>query len=306
MAKKIESLKFSLLGRGHVPNSSCEFGTCPRIYLMILICGILLFLTGPALAQDGPVARIISLGPVLTEEIFLLGGQDRLVGVTTYCQRPAAATLKERVGSIQDINIEKVVALKPDLVLATVLTDPRAKAKLRSLGIRVVDVPNAVDFNGVCDVFRMVAGFLGKDKEAEAIIVDSRQKVAALRSKAAAAARVRVFVEVGVNPLVTIGQGAFVNDLITLAGGDNIVREHGYLQYSREIVLKRDPDVILISSMGFDGAREKTNWERFGSLKAVAGGRINILDEYLLCSPTPVSFVQTLVVIMGFLHPEIR
>ncbi len=257
-------------------------------------------------AQEKLAERIISLGPVLTEEIYLLGGEDRLVGVTTYCTRPEAAKLKERVGSIQDINIEKVVALKPDLVLSTVLTDPRAKEKLRSLGIKVVDVPNARDFNGVCEVFKMVAQILGRDKEAEAIIAASRQKVVALTSSLKAVKKVSVFVQVGVNPLVTIGQGAFVNDLITMAGGANIVTEEGYVQYSREMVLKQAPDVILISSMGFDGAREKVNWERFSSLKVVTEKRINILDEYLLCSPTPVSFVETLKVIMGYVHPEIK
>ncbi len=268
--------------------------------------GILLCLSGPVAAKDVPAGRIVSLGPVLTEEIFMLGGEDRLVGVTTYCQRPEAAKLKERVGSIQDINIEKVVALKPDLVLATALTDPRAKDKLRSLGIRVVDVPNPMDFDEVCDVFRRVARFVGKVNEAAAIIADARQKVAAVRSQAAAAVRPSVFVQVGKDPLVTVGPGGFVNDLIELAGGNNIVLERGYLKYSREVVLKRDPEVILISSMGFDGARERTNWERFRSLKAVAGKRVHVLDEYLLCSPTPASFARTLEEIAGLLHPEVR
>lgn len=275
-----------------------------RNWTLVLI--FLLFFLPSALAQEGLAGRIVSLGPVLTEEIYLLGEEAKLVGVTTYCARPEAAKLKERVGSIQDINIEKVVALKPDIVLSTVLTDPRAKAKLRSLGIKVVDVPNARDFNGVCEVFKLVAQILGRDKEAGAIIAASRQKVVALTSRLEPVNKVSVFVQVGVNPLVTIGQGAFVNDLIAMAGGSNIVTEEGYLQYSREMVLKRDPDVILISSMGFDGAREKVNWERFKSLKAVTGKRIDILDEYLLCSPTPVSFVETLKVIMGYLHPEIR
>ena len=272
-------------------------------YLWVVV--FVLFFLPMARAQEPSAERIISLGPVLTEEIYLLGGKEKLVGVTTYCTRPEAAKLKERVGSIQDINIEKVVALKPDIVLSTVLTDPRAKAKLRSLGIKVVDVPNARDFNGVCEVFRIVGQILGREKAAEGIITDARQKVAALTSMQKDVKKVSVFVQVWVNPLVTIGQGAFVNDLINMAGGMNIVAEEGYLQYSREMVLKRDPDVILISSMGFDGAREKVNWERFKSLKAVTEKRINVVDEYLLCSPTPVSFVETLRVIMGYLHPEI-
>ena len=272
---------------------------------LLLLSVYMLFCAPLAWAEERPAGRIVSLGPVLTEEIYLLGAEDRLVGVTTYCTRPEAAKLKERVGSIQDINIEKVVALKPDLVLATVLTDPRAKEKLRRLGIRVVDVPNARDFNGICDVFRMIAKILGKEQQADAIIADARQKVQALTLKLKAASKVSVFVQVGLNPLVTIGQGSFVNDLINLAGGHNIVAEPGYLQYAREMVLNRDPDVILISSMGFDGEREKAAWERFNSLRAVAGRRVYILDEYLMCSPTPVRCVTALKAIMGYLHPEV-
>lgn len=270
--------------------------------------GIILtfFLMGTAFAQDKSVERIISLGPVLTEEIYLLGGEDKLIGTTTYCQRPEAAKQKERVGSVQDINIEKVVSLKPDLVLATVLTDPRAKATMRRLGLRVVEVPNARDFDGICEVFRMLGKELGREQAAERIINDSRAKVQALKSTLNGVKRSSVFVQVGANPLVTIGRGSFVNDLIESAGGENIVTESGYLQYSREMVIKKDPDVLLISSMGFDGERERLNWQKFRSLKAATGSRLFVVDEYLICSPTPVSFVGTLKSIIRYLHPEMK
>ena len=265
-----------------------------------------LVLAGTAFAQEKPAERIISLGPVLTEEIFLLGSADKLIGTTTYCQRPEAAKQKERVGSVQDINIEKIVSLRPDLVLATVLTDPRAKEKLRSLGVRVVDVPNAKDFDGICSVFRMLGKLLGKEAKADLIIADARDKVQDLKAALGGVKKVRVFIQVGVNPLVTIGKGAFINDLIESAGGVNIVTDSGYLQYSREKVLQSDPDVMLISSRGFDGEREKKNWRRFRSLRAVVEDRVFILDEYLMCSPTPVSFVGTLKTIIEYLHPEIK
>ncbi len=265
-----------------------------------------LVLAGTAFAQEKPAERIISLGPVLTEEIFLLGSADKLIGTTTYCQRPEAAKQKERVGSVQDINIEKIVSLRPDLVLATVLTDPRAKEKLRSLGVRVVDVPNAKDFDGICSVFRMLGKLLGKEAKADLIIADARDKVQDLKAALGGVKKVRVFIQVGVNPLVTIGKGALINDLIESAGGVNIVTDSGYLQYSREKVLQSDPDVMLISSMGFDGEREKKNWRRFRSLRAVVEDRVFILDEYLMCSPTPVSFVGTLKTIIEYLHPEIK
>jgi iron complex transport system substrate-binding protein len=249
--------------------------------------------------------RIISLGPVITQELYLLGSEDKIVGVTTYCQKPEAAKLKERVGNVQEINLEKVIALKPDIVLATVLTDPRAKDKLRQLGINVVDIPNARDFNEICDVFLKIGQIVGKEEQARRIIAQAKADVDALKVKVKDAARVKVFVQVGVNPLVTIGRGSFVNDLIESAGGVNIVEGAGYLQYSKEKIVMNGPDVMLISSMGFDGDREKKNWEKLGILKAAREKKIFIVDEYLLCSPTPLSFVEALKSVMHYVHPEV-
>ncbi|MBF0331291.1 MAG: ABC transporter substrate-binding protein [Candidatus Omnitrophica bacterium] len=265
----------------------------------------LLFLIAPVHAQERVPSRIISLGPVITQELYLLGSEDRIVGVTAYCQRPEAAKLKERVGNVQEINLEKVVALKPDIVFATVLTDPRAKTKLRNLGINVIDIPNARDFNEVCDVFLMIGKIVGKDQAARVIIAQAKAEVAALKEKVSRSPWLSVFVQVGANPLVTIGRGSFVNDLIELAGGVNIVEGAGYLQYSKEKIVMSDPDVLLISSMGFDGEREKKNWQKLGVLKAARQEKIFIIDEYLLCSPTPLSFADALKSIMKHLHPEV-
>ncbi len=274
-----------------------------------ILFGIFLIFTvlgkGTAYAQQPPAQRIISLGPVLTEELYLLGVEDKLVGCTTYCQRPEAAKLKAKVGNIQEINLEKVVALKPDLVLSTVLTDPRAKEKMRQLGIRVVDIPNARNFDEVCEVFLKLGDLAGKAGEAQAIVARARKDVAALTALWQGKPRLKVFVQVGVEPLVTIGRNAFVDDLITLAGGDNIVREPEYLQYSREKVMVSDPDIIFISSMGFSGEVEKKNWEKFTALKAVRTRQLFVLDEYLLCSPTPVTFVSTLKAMIRHIHPEV-
>ncbi|MBF0594956.1 MAG: ABC transporter substrate-binding protein [Candidatus Omnitrophica bacterium] len=272
----------------------------------ILIAIVLVWMMCPiVLAAEKPAERIISLGPVITEELYLLSSGDKLVGCTTWCKRPEAAAHKVKIGNVQEINLEAIVALKPDVVLATVLTDPRSVMKLRRLGIRVVEIPNAKDFEGLCQVFQLLGEITGRESEARQIIDRAREQVLALKKKMAGLARVRVFVQVGANPLVTIGRESFANDLIASAGGENIVTAPGYLQYSREQVLAQDPDVMFISSMGFDGAKEKNNWQQFKSLRAVSGDKVFILDEYLLCSPTPVSFVETLKTVIHYLHPQV-
>ncbi len=272
----------------------------------ILLILALSFFFPAALAQTKPVERIISLGPVITEDLFLLSSGDKLVGCTTFCQRPEAAKHKEKVGSVQEINLEKVVSLKPDVVLATELTDPRAKEKLRALGIRVVDIPNAKNFNDICSVFLKLGQLVGQEPLARAIIAQTKKKVDELKGKLKNAEKTKVFVQVGSDPLVTVGGDTFANDFIELAGGVNIVTQKGYLQYSREQVLASDPDVMIISSMGFDGQKEVQNWEEFKTLRAITRHRIFIIDQYLLCAPTPVSFAETLKTVIQDLHPEIR
>ncbi|MBF0571045.1 MAG: ABC transporter substrate-binding protein [Candidatus Omnitrophica bacterium] len=275
-----------------------------KIHSLFILIAIVILFASAAGAQNQPIQRIISLGPVITEEMYLLSSENKLVGCTSFCQRPPAAKKKEKVGNVQEVNLEKIVALKPDVVLATELTDPRAQEKLRSLGIRVISVPNARNFEEICDSFLKLGKILGKENKARTIIVEAQKKVDALKARLRMAPRVKVFIQVGVNPLVTIGKDSFANDFIELAGGTNVVTEQGYLQYSKEQVLVSNPDVLLISSMGFEGEHEKKNWEKWVSLNAVKIHKIFIIDQYLLCSPTPITFVETLKTIIRDLHPE--
>lgn len=272
-----------------------------RLALFLFI----LLLPSMGLAQARTPQRIISLGSVITEEIYLLSSSDKLVGDTIYCQRPGPAKLKVKVGDILNVNLEKVVSLKPDVVLATELTDIRAKQKLRALGIRVEDIPNAKNFDDICNVFLKLGKILDKEIQARTIIAQARRMVGRLRGKVSPMSKRRVFIQVGVNPLVTVGKDTFADDFINFSGGVNVVEQKGYVQYSKENVLSLDPDVFIISSMGFDGKNEKINWEKYHSLRAVAHHNIYIIDQYFLCSPTPVSFIETLKTFIHDLHPEI-
>jgi len=274
-----------------------------RILISFLV---LLFFSYTAWAQEKPIERIISLGPQVTEDLFLLSSGDKIIGCTIYCIRPEAAKFKEKVGSVQEVNLEKIVSLKPDVVFATKLTNPQAEAKLRALGIKVVDIPNAKNFQEICDVFLKLGQMVGQEPLARRMIAESSKKIEELKRKLRNSEKTKVFVQVGANPLVGVGKDTFAEDFIEFAGGINIVTQTGYLRYSREQVLHIDPDVIIISSMGFNGDKEEQNWEGFKSLKAIAHHRIFIIDQNLLCAPTPISFVETLKTVIHDLHPEIN
>ncbi|MCD6093307.1 MAG: ABC transporter substrate-binding protein [Candidatus Omnitrophica bacterium] len=248
--------------------------------------------------------RVISLGPSLTKELYLLGVEDRLIGCTIYA--PECAKDKEKVGTVIDINLERIIKLKPDLVLATSLVNPKQVEKLRKLKIRVVVFSQARSFQELCDQFLELAKLIGKEERASQIIKEMKEKVKSIRDKTEDLKRTEVFIQIGAKPLFTAGKNSFVNDFIEFAGGINIAKDVEVGIYSREKVLEKNPDVIIIVTMGIRGVKEKEIWQRYKNINAVKNKRIYIIDSYKICSPTPISFVETLKELVKILHPEAK
>ncbi|MFC2149822.1 ABC transporter substrate-binding protein [Candidatus Auribacterota bacterium] len=271
------------------------------LIIIFLICLIPVALA----AQDSP-KRIISLGPFVTEEIFLLGAEDQLVGCTNYCKQPPEAMNKEKVGTIQEANVEKIAILSPDIVLATNLTNPRAADKLRSLGIEVKRFPLAKDFDEMCSQFIDIGKIVGKEETARQLTSESRKKVEAIKERVKDLKHPRIFVQVGTKPLFTISKDSFVNSFVENAGGINIASDAGIGFFNMEEVIRRNPDIILIISMGIAAKEEKTKWMKYKTMNAARDDRIYIIDSYALCSPTPVSFAETLADIAELIHPGSR
>ena len=258
----------------------------------------------PLKAKDAYPQRIISLGPSITEELYLLGAQDRLVGCTLYCKRPKKAETKEKVATVIEVNLEKVIMLKPDLVLATSLADLKTVKKLRDLGIKVVVFPQAKNFTEVCKQFLELGRIIGRRKKAEEIVRRAKMRVNIIKKEVKNLPKQKVFVQIGAKPLFTATRDSFINDFIELAGGINIAQNSKSGLYSREKVLKDNPEVIIIVTMGIVGEGEREIWKKYKTLKAVKNNRIHIIDSYKLCSPTPVSFVEALEKITNILHPK--
>ena len=250
--------------------------------------------------------RIISLGPTITEEIYLLGVGDRLLADTIYCRKPPEAQKKIKIGTVREVNLEKVVSLKPDLVLTTSLTDPKTKEKLNNLKIRVVDFPTAKSFDDLCKQFLELGEIIGEKKKAEKAIAAAKQKVDFIKKKVDNFQKPRVFVQVGARPLFTVTKDSFVNDFIKLAGGINIASDAKNGIFSREEVVRRNPDVIIIATMGIIGEDEKKVWQRYKTINAARNNRIYIVNSEELCSPTPINFPETLKEMVKILYPEKR
>jgi iron complex transport system substrate-binding protein len=121
--------------------------------------------------------RIISLAPAITEDIYLLGKGDNIVGNTIYCNRPKEAKYKEKVGNVIDVNVEKIYSLKPDIVFATNLTNPKDVKKLKELGIRVEIFTYTKNFNQLCEQFLKIGEIIGEKEKAEEIIKEVRKEI---------------------------------------------------------------------------------------------------------------------------------
>jgi len=277
-----------------------NFRQCPGvIFLGVIFLGVF---SGRVWAEEISPQRIVSLSTVVTEEIFLLGEGKRLVGRSRFCARPAEAQKIPEAGGIVEVNLEKVVSLMPDLVIVTPMVDPRAVAKMQALGLRVETFAPAKNFKGVNGSFLRLARMLGKEPEALRLAEEQEKAVALLRQKVPKGPALSVFLEVGAGPIVTVTRDSFLNDLIEFAGGKNIAAGAERPLYSREKVLAQNPDMIIISSMGFDGEKEKQMWKKYPELKAVRGNRIVIVDSDLFCSPTPVTFTRALESLIQILH----
>jgi ABC-type Fe3+-hydroxamate transport system substrate-binding protein len=247
--------------------------------------------------------RIVSLSPAITESLYLLGLGDNIIGVTTYCNRPGQARVKEKVGTVMQPNLEKILKLKPDLVLAMTLTDPKSIHKLKELGINVVTFPIADTFSDLCDVFLQIGRATGCSGEAARLVRTARARVDAVRRRTARLPKPGVLVQIGSKPFFVATKDVFMNDFIEFAGAANVFRDVSSGSVGREEAVLRDPDVILIVTMGLSGESERQAWKKFPTVKAVKNGQIYLIDSDEVCSPTPVSFAKSLGDIAALLHP---
>ncbi len=260
--------------------------------------------------SSGVPQRIVSLGPSITEELYLLGVEDRIIGCTVYCNRPTAAKNREKVGTVMEVNVERIVSLKPDMIFATALTDRKAVAKFEQLGIPVRTLREARSFEQVCENFMEVGRVVGREAAARELTVEAVRKVEVLASLAKGRNAPRVFIQTGTRPLFAANRHSFLNDFVAGAGGSNITAQTessmDYGIYSREWVVRENPDVILVVSMGMAGEAEKQEWMKYRTMSVTQTGRIHVVDPDRYCNPTPVSFVESQKELMTIFFPDLK
>jgi iron complex transport system substrate-binding protein len=252
--------------------------------------------------------RVVSLAPSITEIVFALDQGHRLQGVTTYSDFPPEAVKLPKVGSYVHLDLEKIVALKPDLCIAIKDGNPRVIAqRLESLKIPVY----AVDPNNLETIMKTVleiGTLLNAKGRANQLVQNMDLRIQKVKSMVAMAThRPRVFFQIGVSPIVSVGTHTFIHELIVLAGGTNLAAGLiPYPRYSREKVLALSPEIIIITSMARSAVFEKVKaeWEKWPNMPAVRNRRIYVEDSNFFDRPTP-RLVDGLELLIRLIHPEL-
>lgn len=258
--------------------------------------------------QDLPI-RIVSLAPAYTETLIELGLKDRIVGVT-----PCSDYLKEtedikKIGFYTQPSLEKIVSLKPDLVLVADYIGQESICKtLERLGIKVV-VFRHRGVKGILEMVEEIGKLCGKEKEAKGLLREMEATIDKVKREVKGLERPRVYVEVGYNPLFTAGKGSHIDDLIEIAGGENIAKgiNKPYPRISQEFVIEKDPQVIILPYMGRgytkESVKRRSGWE---NIEAVRNDRVyDDIGTQIITIPSPNLILKGLPELAKRIHPEV-
>jgi iron complex transport system substrate-binding protein len=241
---------------------------------------------GVRIVLSQPARRVIALSPALTELAFAAGGGDRLVGIDSASDYPAASRSLPRVGDAAGIDLERIIALRPDLILAWLSGNkPTDVARLRQLSIPVfLSEPRRLD--DVPRSLRVMGTLLGSESVASAQAIAFERRAAALRARHADARAVSVFIEIWHQPLMTVNGEHLASDVLRACRAHNIFADLQALAgpVSLERLLAVNPEAVL-SATGF--AEDMALWQRLRSLGAVRNGHVLKIDPDHLMRATP-------------------
>ncbi len=246
---------------------------------------------GRKIAVPNHPHRLVCLAPSITETVYALGRGDDIVGITDYTKFPPEAKQKQSVGGVIDPSLEKVVSLQPDLVLAIAdLNNRDVTQAIERLGLPVF----VLDPHGLHDIYRSIKD-IGEasdaQREATALVTKLQAREEAVRQRVSGKSKPEVFFLLWPDPITTAGRGAFITELIEVAGGKSMTVDlpNEWPRISFESVLSRQPEYLLLirgSDVTLDVLRREGNWVR---LKAVKNGMVIYADERILF-PSPSIF----------------
>lgn len=253
---------------------------------------------------DKEPERIISLSPSITETVSAVGKEDKLVGRTEFCNYPESVKKVESIGGLQDPNIEKIVELKPDLVIASAHFKEDVLKKLESLNIKVVIFYGPENFEGTYDTINNIATVLNAKTKGNEIVDGMKKKVEEVEKKVEGKDKVKAYyvVAYGQGGDFTAGGDTFISQMIDMAGGENAAKDLKGWKFSLEKVVESNPDLFMVRKSGNDkeGLKEANGYK---DLKAIKEDKIYEIDENTIDLQGP-RLAQGLEGIAKILHPE--
>jgi iron complex transport system substrate-binding protein len=262
---------------------------------------------GRAVEVPTSLQRIISLAPSVTEILFALEVDEQLVAVTDFCDYQPAATRKLKVGGMYHPNLEQIIGLRPDVVITAVGASQKDTVlRLEKLGVPVY-VLNPKSMDDILASILRVAELVSREREAQRFVGDLRHRLFAIERRLSGQRPVRALYLLWYQPLMTVGPGSFLHEIMTLAGGDNLAKDAvlSYPTYSLEQVLTAAPEVIVLNSDSAPFlhliAEQPQRWSH---LPAVRNGRIHVVETGLMNRPSPRS-VDAVELLARFLHPKV-
>ncbi|MBN2045252.1 MAG: ABC transporter substrate-binding protein [Anaerolineales bacterium] len=268
---------------------------------------------GETLVLTAPAQRIISLAPSITEILFAIGAGDQVVGREDFANYPEEVVALPSIGGTWgELNVEAMLALEPDLILAAPLTTQEQVASMTDVGLNVFLMPNPTTMEGMYDLLRTAAKITGHEEETEDLIADLITRVDAVTAVVAEAETTPVvFYELDgtSDPAApwTTGPGTFIDTLITMAGGKNVSGDldGAWVQISAEELISRNPDVIILGDaiwgVTVESVGQRAGWE---AIHAVSAGTVYPFNDDLASRPGP-RLVDGLEELARLIHPEL-
>lgn len=260
--------------------------------------------------------RIISLAPSITEDLYALGLGNRVIGVTNFCTYPADAITKPSVGGIIDTNYEAILHLQPDLVVL-MPAHVEAQSRLQELGIQTLTIDHRT-LPGILNSIEAIGDACQVSERADALLASIHERLDTVRARTEGLDRPTVLISAGrskdsdtIREVYAAGRGQWYDELITIAGGENVFTEQGmpFPSVTGEALVRLNPEIIVemaptAHSRGISPEKIIAQWDSLSEIEAVRNGRVHVLDGDYTTIPGPriVRIVEDLALA---LHPEV-
>ncbi len=253
---------------------------------------------------DREPERVISIAPNITEIIFAMGKQDKLVGRTEFCDYPEEVKNIESIGNIDHPNVEKIVELQPDIVITSTIFTKEMLQKLEEANVKVAILHAEDSFEGVYDIIEKTGILLNDRDKANSIVAEMKEKVELVKNKVDGLKKPSVYYVMGYGEYgdYTAGRDTFISRMIEMAGGKNVADDIEGWKYNIESLLEKDPD-ILICSKYYDSKAGIENADGYKELSAVRGQKLFEIDNNMLERQGP-RLADGLVEMAKIIHPE--